>query len=45
MFMTTLRTLCASARQHQQHNVVLDLCMVPWDRQDQRFINQHSLTL
>ena len=33
---TTLRTPWASARQHQQHNLVRDLCMVPSDRQDQR---------
>ena len=45
-FITTLDTPRASARQHQQklqqHNLVRDSCMVPSDRQDQRFINQHS---
>ena len=34
--MTTLRTPHASARQHQQDNLVCDLCMVPLERQDQR---------
>ena len=45
VFITTLHTPRASARQYQQHNLVRDSCMVPSDRQDQRFINQHSLTL
>ena len=36
LFITTLRTQRAGARQHQQHNLVRDSCMVPSDRQDQR---------
>ena len=43
LFITTLLTQRASARQHQQHNLARDSCMVPSDRQDQSFINQHSL--
>ena len=44
-FISTLRTPRASAKQHQQHNLVRDSCMVPSDRQDQRFINQQSYTV
>ena len=44
-FITTPRTPRTSARQHQQHNLVRDSCMVPSDRQDQHFVNHHSLTL
>ena len=39
-FISTLRTPRASARQHQQHNLVRDSCMVPSDRQDQREITK-----
>ena len=35
LFITILRTPRASARQHQQHNLVRDSCMVPLDRQDE----------